>query len=272
MTGPLFLGKLTVEAIHLSLCEDDAVAGNKVETSRRTLAVVLVMALIGAAAGGAGLYVTETYSEHFEIPDELKGLTANLSEEQTQKIDAASLKAEFQNTTLVIGVFGLALGGLLGLGTGWIEHSVAKSLLGLLLGGLLGGAAGAGAGFAGLWLSGWLEASTQWDITLRTCVTHAAVWSIIGVGVGLATGLLVAPRLKSTLKALGVLIGAGIVAGMLYPFLAAVLLPSGNPDRTIPDGLANRAFWALLASILLSIALGHTLNRKTVPTATAKPQ
>ncbi len=218
-------------------------AGNKVETSRRTLAVVLVMALIGAAAGGAGLYVTETYSEHFEIPEELKGLTANLSEEQTQKIDAASLKAEFQNTTLVMGLFGLAHRGPVGVG-----HRLDRALGGEVASGtiarrVIGSAAGAGAGYAGLWLSGWLESSTQWDITLRTCVTHAAVWSIIGVGVGLAAGLLVAPRLKSTFKAIGALIGAGIVAGMLYPFLAAVLLPSGNPDRTIPEGLANRAFW-----------------------------
>jgi hypothetical protein len=144
--------------------------------------------------------------------------------------------------------------------------------LGFLLGGLLGGVAGAGAGYAGRLLWGWLETSTQWDITLRTCVTHAAVWTILGVGIGLATGLLAAPRLKNVFKAAGTLIGAGIVAGMLYPFLAAVFFPNANPDRTIPEGLANRIFWAMLASVLLSIALGHTLNRKPTQTATVKPQ
>ena len=63
-------------------------------------------------------------------------------------------------------------------------------------------------------------------------------------------------------------IAAGIVAGMLYPFLAGVFFPNTNPDRPIPEGLENRIFWAMLASVIFSVALGHTLNRKTVPTET----
>ena len=245
-------------------------AANKIETSRRTLPMMLVMLLIGALAGGAGVFLAETYSKHFEIPAELQKLSGNLSSEQTQQIRAAFVKAEFQNTTLVMGLFGAALGGLLGLGIGWIERSGAKSLLGLLLGGLLGGIGGAGAGYAGRWIWGWLETSTQWDITLRTCVTHAAVWAILGVAIGLAAGLLVAPRLKSVFKAVGALIGAGILAGMIYPISAAAIFPNANPDQTIPDGLENRILWAMLASVLFSLILGRTLNRKPAQPAPGK--
>ncbi|MCA9070657.1 MAG: hypothetical protein KDA84_17120, partial [Planctomycetaceae bacterium] len=102
----------------------------------------------------------------------------------------------------------------------------------------------------------------QMDVTLQTSVVHGVMWVLVGLGVGIACGLLAAPRLKSIGKATITLVGTGIVVGLFYPFLAAVFFPNDRSDWTVPDGFGNRIFWAMLASLLFSIAVGRTLNTR----------
>jgi len=226
---------------------------------RHIASLVVVMLFAGGVTGIVGGWFTAQNYNHFDIsPELLEGIPPYPPEKQ-QRMESEAATADLLNSSLVVGFTGLVLGAAMGLATGWLRRSFATAALGLILVSFAGCAAGAAGGAASrlVWKA---LAPLDYDVTLQAMAAHATAWAILAAGVAICCGLLTPPRLKSMLHTVGISVTAGLLAGLLFPVVCAVAYPVAIADAPIPSPMYAQMLWSGLASGLIALAAGRTIN------------
>lgn len=236
----------------------------------RTWIMILVA---GSVAGLAGWGAIAQFSETFQLSQELADISPPYSEEVGQRIETALRGVAFRNRALCLGLLGAVGGAVFGATTGLLARSRSTVCLGLAVGVAAGGAFGSAAGALGL-LAGEAfdvtnaisnaaaarDEQSMWTL-YRGMAIHATTWLLLGVGYGLAVGVLSRPRVR-VLPTVLAASGAGALWGAAYPFLGAIAFPMDSPEQAVPSGAGLRVIWSLVGSLLIAAALGRLLNRE----------
>lgn len=193
-----------------------------------------------------------------EIPDSLTSLSDD-SPEVRAAMRKAQQTADFQNAALGFGLFGAVLAGVLAAAHGAACESLSAAARCLTVGGLLGALLGACGGLARVVAQGQLD-RTALDVTVRSTLSYAVALALTGLAAGLAIGISQRDRSAAWRSGLAGASG-GLVAGALYPFLAAVLLPLESADQALPTGALNALFFAALSSLLIAGAVARTVDQ-----------
>lgn len=211
----------------------------------------------GLAAGAiafAAMLMMSRYQLFFGLPDEVFPLLKRdqLSPEEIAFVSSALRTQAYQNTALTVAVFGAVVGGLLGLSSGVSRKSPLGSSVGLLGGVVAGAGAGALGGLVDLFTLERLW-SMDFDHTYKAMIGHSSAFLIAGVGIGGMAGL----AAQQVTRTLGVVLAAALIAGLIYPGLAAALFPVLNTDAAVPDGRLALLLWTVLPAGLMGLAIGR---------------
>lgn len=212
----------------------------------------------GLAAGVlafAALFTMARNGLEFRVPDEIAVIREKrqMSFEEAAMVVKAERKLAYQNTALTVAVFGAFAGGLLGMIAGVSRRSLFASSAGLFGGTVVGAGAGALGGLADLYALEWMW-PMAFDHSYKAMVGHSAAFMIAGVGIGGAAGL----AARQVPQTLGVVLAAALIAGLVYPGVAAVLFPVLNTDAAIPEGMLAQLLWLILPAGLMGMAMGRT--------------
>lgn len=185
----------------------------------------------------------------------VKAQDERLTHQENAYVDAALMSQFYYNTMLHVAIFGAAAGGLLGLWAGVTQRSASASFVGLVGGAIAGAVAGAVGGAVDLFAIDrlWYH---DFEVTFKTMLGHSAAFLIAGIAIGTVAGLVI-HKLASTL---GVTLAAALIAGLIYPGLAAFLFPVLNTDVPVPYDPYNPVpllVWTLLPTGLMGLALGR---------------
>jgi len=234
----------------------------------------IVFAAIGAALTWA---VLQACFPVFGLPEEFQRPLGTPPPEVKARLNVATARMNRNNAIFALGLFGATVAGLMGVGEGIARRSLVAALL---VGGLcavVGAAVGSLAGLAGhlLWES---NMSGSESLPLEAAVLiHAVTLLLMGGGVGLAIGGVAGRSLRTSAACLLAGMLAGATAGVLYPFLGAVLAAyfgfQANTDLVVPPGEVSRLFWIALPAVLLGLLIpGLKLGRTPRSTQAAEPR
>lgn len=222
--------------------------------------------LVGASVLAAVLacVVIPMFGVFFQIPPELTvGIGSSPSPEKLAELNAAQRIADRKNSMLRIGLFGAIVGSLLGGAAGIARRRTSSIGLGAAAGLTLGGLFGFLGGLAANTLAQRLT-SVIADEMQRMMVVHLTGWAVAGIGIGLAVGL--AFRGHGVLvRAVVASLAAGLIGGLIFAPLAAILLPNADSDLPYPKGLDARALWIALPTILIGIAIARATKERRKP-------
>jgi hypothetical protein len=221
----------------------------------------------GALAGFIAFFGIQEFGNLFQLPEQLWPLLykEQLTQEETGLLVAASILRDYQNTALQVAILGAAAGGLLGLVEGLARRSAVASIVGCVGGMLLGGAAGALGGIVDLYALSRLW-TMDFDITFKSMAAHSSAYLIAGIGIAIVVGL----TRRRLFPTLGVVLAAALLAGLIYPGLAACLFPVENTDAAVPTvGVGPLMLWTMLPTVLIGLAIARTA-RHAPPLAVAQ--
>ena len=229
--------------------------------------------VLSLAAAVVTLAILQAFYPVFAIPTELSYLPSGAPPELVRAHKEAMLRAERNNTALFLAAFGAVLGGLLVIAESVKRRSCKMALIATPASVLLGG----GFACAGAWIGHsifeqYLAIDAVGDVVCSMKIQFAML-ATMGSGLGLALGL-TGGRLGTVASCMigGVL--AGSLAAVLYPFLAAVLLPMAGTDWPLPAGIMNRALWLGLSASLMGLVIpglgSRHSSRKQNPPADAE--
>jgi uncharacterized membrane protein YjjP (DUF1212 family) len=218
----------------------------------------------GALAGYIAFFGIRDFGFYFEIPAHLSPLLdkRELTVKEADMVLAALTRREYQNTALQVAMLGAAAGALLGLVEGLARRSILATLVGGAGGLLLGGLAGAAGGAIDLYVLSWLW-GMDFDITFKSMAAHSVAFLLPALGIAIVVGL----TRRRLLPTVGVVLAAALLAGLIYPGLAAYLWPVENTNAAVPIvGTGPLLLWTMLPAMLMSLAIART-GRPVLPVA-----
>jgi hypothetical protein len=182
------------------------------------------------------------------------GLAPLASVEDSIDLETASHRALSNNATLFVTILGVIVGGGLA-----ASEAVARRLGWFILAAVLAGAAvgalfGFLAGLAGNMAFDLHQPIGSLSPLAKTIRSQTAMLGILGVGIGLSMGLLSGCRRTVLTCGVGGLL-AGVLAGIVYPMLAAVCLPTVATELVVPSHRAGRLLWIGVMTGLLGVAI-----------------
>lgn len=226
----------------------------------------VISAAAALAAGGLAIAVMGALGELFTLPPEMRAMSAGRfpTAEEQEIISAERLAIDYRHATVRLGVYGV----LLGLAVGTVNAGRATGIRGRLIGGLVGagvcGVISAVAGAAAVAADQVAQANIPaGDLDLPehfVMAVHAVTWLIVGLGAGLAVGLLRKSQGMAKVGEKIVVAGlAGLLAGALFPIIAGLALPATNAAVAFPaaEDLGGRILWMLFPSALIGGAAGR---------------
>lgn len=235
------------------------------QTRLRRLCRAALFVGVGATAGIVAFCGIGRYGESFRLPRDVVGLVdkERLTDAEFAALTEARVVTNYRNTALSVAILGGVAGGLFGLAAGLTRGmfvATAGFVGGTLLGILFGGMAGTVELFAAyrIWPIGI-------DSSYKAMATHSIAYLIVGAAVGVAAGL-AARRVRASL---GVVLAAAVIAGLIYPGVAAHLFPVENTDAVVPPAFlmgdagfspfrfAPLVLWTLLPTALMGLGLGR---------------
>jgi len=224
------------------------------------LCLATVFLVVGLVAGAVAFAGIGRYGNAFKLPPEVDRLNYidQITHEEAARLEAAEILRSYQNTALSVAILGGVAGGILGLAVGLRRRTFAATGGGLIGGVLLGATFGGLGGLVEMYLGYRLWSLNfgplDFERTFKTMVTHSAAFLIAGVGIGLAAGF-AARRVRHSL---GVVLAAALIAGLVYPGLAAALFPVLHTDAVIPHEVGPLLLWTVMPVALMGLALGRT--------------
>lgn len=216
----------------------------------------------GALAGYIAFFGIRDFGYSFDLPEHLYPLLdkQRLTAEEADMLFAATVRREYQNTALQVAMLGAAAGCLLGLVEGLARRSIMATLIGCVGGMILGGLAGAAGGITDLYVLSWLW-GMDFDITFKSMAAHSSAFLLPALGIAIVVGL----TRRRLLPTVGVVLAAALLAGLIYPGLAAYLWPVENTNAAVPIvGTGPLLLWTMLPAMLISLAVART-GRVTLP-------
>jgi hypothetical protein len=222
------------------------------------------LALVGALGAVLAWLAIGAIGEVFRLPPELArlGMGGIPGPDAQRRIGAGNLVLYYKHSALWLAVVGGILGALFGLTLGLLRRSGKSVLLGVVAGALCGNIFGACAGPLAVYIDQRLQAAVPaGKLTVpeeMRILMHAATWLVLGLGIGLGTGL-AAPVQRGRAAVTALLLGAvaGLLGGVLYPVIAGIALPLANISLPIPEADSSRLLWLGLPSVLIGLALGR---------------
>jgi len=233
----------------------------------------MVLGLSGGAVTWAVLFVCYPV---FQISEELANLPTPAPIEDLERAEAAMIEANGYNAVFAVGLLGAVVAATMAIGEGIAQGSIVKALIAAAACAFIGALAGC--------LTGWLghvvlqACRPVEDLTplARTIRVQGVMLATVGAGIGLGIGVMLGRRARTTVicPIAGGL--AGVFAGMLYPFLTAVLLPNVRTEILIPAQIGNHFLWLGLTTGLLGLTVfglakqpaGKQERRAAVPETT----
>lgn len=234
---------------------------------RGALGRILLFGVVGIVAGLLGVFVIHGIGEVFRLPKELAalGIGGIPGPEAQAKIVAGNAVLKYKHFALWFGVVGAMWAGLFGLITSQSGSSgnrlpsrVIFIVKAVVLGAVIGALGGLISNFADIQIhknipAGQLSAPEHWFFVL-----HGITWLVVGAGVGLGAGTGSAGnRFTDIILCSTVTASAGMLGGILYPLLAAFILPAADVTMPIPDDTSARLLWMELPALLIALALGR---------------
>ena len=220
----------------------------------------LTFLVAGVVAGLLSCLAVHFSYDSFRLPHDVlvKFDQSSIPEGDQRIIAEAQGKLLYQRTTILLAAVGAIVGSLLSLATALTFATARRPLSAILMGSLLGAIFGALAGRVGLEVGDYLRSNTE-DELLRISGMHAIFWMVIGVGVGLAVGV-VRRRRGALPRSLVVVLAAGALAAAVYSPLAGTLFPVEEADTAIPIGFGSRLLWTMLAAGCMAVLLARTFS------------
>ena len=228
---------------------------------------ILLFGVVGIVAGLLGVFVIHGIGEVFRLPNEIMalGIGAIPGPEAQAKIIAGNAVLKYKHYALWFGVVGAMWAGLFGLiasrsgsSGNRLPSRVLAIVKAVVLGGVFGALGGLISNFSDIQIhenipAGQLSAPEHWIFVL-----HGITWLVVGTGVGLgaATGS-AGNRCADIIRCSIVTASAGTLGGILYPLLAAFILPAVDVTIPIPDDTSARLLWMELPALLIGLALGR---------------
>ena len=227
----------------------------------RTAAFVLLLG-VGLAAGLVSGLLMHVVGEPFGVPAELSaGIGAGgPSPDRLPALNAAQAAAEQRNAALALATAGKILGLSLAVAVAVLRKSLRGAVLGALAGVVFGGLFGAAAGYVGLVTNSRLLEAGSLDRSHVSIAVHAVAWSIVALGVGAACTV-AAGSARSALRYLPATFAAGLLAGLLYFPLVAVLIPAEDTNIVIPESLVAQMLWTTVPGVLMGLTVARAWSR-----------
>jgi hypothetical protein len=225
----------------------------------------IVLLIAGVLGGGLAWMLVQKSEGYFKpAADVMRNTGQAISPEAMKLMEAEKLRTDCKNATLAAGLFGIVVGGMLGVGSGISQRSVRAAGLALLTGALFGGTLAAIGGYLEVVANARLGQDQSLDKTLKAMTVHSIAWMLAGGGIALGVSL---PRWRGGLliRCVGAGIAAGVIAGLLYSPLAAMLFPTERSEQPLPTGAWNRLFWISLPAGLMGLAIGRASSERSPP-------
>ena len=221
-----------------------------------------ILLAVGLVAGPAAGLLMRAVGQPFGVPAELvAGLgPGGPSPDRAPAIEAAEAAAERRNAALTLAIAGAVLGCGLAAAVGFVGRSSRRAMLGALAGVIFGALFGAAAGYAALLTGGSLANVDSVDPSHVSMAIHTVAWGIVAPGVGVACTV-AAGSARLAGRYVPATVAAGILAGLLYFPLVALLLPTEDTDIVIPESLAARILWTTVPAVLIGVTVARTANR-----------
>ncbi len=230
---------------------------------RNRLACGPWLGLVATAIGGVLAWLLlEWIHPVFTAPEKYAILPTPVPPELSAELEQLTWRLHLENAAVVLAIFGAFVGGFLGLVEGVAQRSARSAALGLGGCGAIAAVFGASAGVIGHFIFQWQYYAGKESLIGWTIAMQAAMLATLGLGAGLAVGILLGRErlLVASCSVAGVL--AGVLAGLLFPYLASRYLPVAASEIVIPEGGPARLLWiALTAGLLGLIVPGMTFSR-----------
>lgn len=223
------------------------------------------LGLVATVLGGAVAWlVLQWIHPVFTPPEKYAILPAPVPPELSQELEELMWRLHLGNAAVVLAIVGAFLGGFLGLGEGVAQRSARAAVLGLGGCAAIGAVFGASAGVLGHFFFQWQYYAGKDSLLAWTIAMQASMLATLGLGAGLAVGLLLGRQrlLVASCSIAGAL--AGVLAGLLFPYLASRYLPVAASEIVVPQGGPARLLWiGLTAGLLGLIVPGMTFSRSS---------
>ena len=234
---------------------------------RSSFGRILLFGVAGILAGLLGVVAIHAIGEVFRLPKELValGIGGIPGPEAQAKIIAGNAVLKYKHYALWFGVVGAMWAGLFGLiasrsgsSGNRLPSRVMVIVKAVVIGGVMGALGGLLSNFGDIQIqentpAGQLSAPEHWIFIL-----HGITWLVVGAGVGLGAGTASAgTRFSDIILCSIVTASAGMLGGILYPLLAAFILPAADVTMPIPDDTSARLLWMELPALLIGLALGR---------------
>ncbi len=243
---------------------NDLVDGN---ASKGLVAGPLRMSIAGLLVGLCVWQIMPWAYPYFEIPEVPVKNERSPTEDEVRQQELVTVQTELKN----LAVLGLVLGALAalvfalveGISQGAVVRTLAIACVAMVL--------AAGLGATGGYLSVLFQRAYQTVATLepvtRAIGTQGIFWLLMASGVGLGVALF-AGRASLVVGTVLQAILAAVLFVIIYVPVAAILFPTDNSERTVPDSSGNIAVWAIGAFGLMGLMLGMSRVRAKKATAT----
>ncbi len=184
------------------------------------------------------------------------------ADSRTEGTEEALQNAQQQNVMLVLGLYGVTLGGFFGLAGGAIRRSLLWGTFAATAGAVLGGLAGVGVAW-GLVPVFSKHVHLDSNDLLLPILLHAGMWAALGLTSGLAFGVGIGGGGKRLgVAILGGILGA-VLGGVLFDVLGAIVFPLDRTSHPISITAVSRL--AARMMIALGIAVGLVLAVQPSP-------
>lgn len=189
----------------------------------------------------------------FEIRKELQNLPTPQPSDLAAKAAQALVVASRWNATLLFAILGLSLAGSLAATESLLRGMAGSAWWRGLLSGVVAGLCGAGAGLSASLLLESPSSLGGMSPLARTISVQCLGLGLLGLGVGLGSGITGGWRLLLNAAVGGAL--GGLLVGFLYPTGMGYLLPHTQTEHVVPIERSSQLIWLVAVSLLTALVI-----------------
>ena len=243
----------------------ETIIPNASQVSRGAWQPSLVRLVCGGLVGSLiGLGIYRGIYPIFSVPFEVSNLPSPVPLAALEKLEAYQYRVDCQNYPIVFGLTGLVVGIVSAL------LAMKTPLRGMILAGVLGGTLAAIGGLLAAMLVKSIRTTAASDIVIagitidsmmQAILTQAAIWGLMGLGVGAGMGIAGGGLVTGMKAALSGMLG-GIFAAMAFVILAAVIFPTSSSSHVVPLAFLEQVIVMALSGICICGAIGIGVRQR----------
>jgi MFS family permease len=231
-----------------------SVPADRIQPSRGTSRLLVVVAIAALVAGAASLVAGEVIVKAYE-GDLFPKLKIRPTAEDMRRLGNARIYSAALSLAVLGGLLGLAMGLAGGVARRSTSSSARAAILGLFLG------AGVAVSMAFVFVSVFYKwHDPQSGDLLVPLLTQGAIWSSVGAIGGLAFGLGLGGQGRWRATLVGGLAGA-VAATIVYEIVGALAFPANKTDQPLSSSITTRAMAHLLVAIFSAVGAVLALRK-----------